>query len=128
MLFRWRPQDPLLHRKLAAYIQTGRPTLITDNLVVALAGTVDLTAANAHVLVVGTSPAAMLAAPQPLFRELRSALIAPLHNFTLWQAPTNFLSFHPFSDGERRQVCEHSSLQPHFATVPFGFVDTLRVC
>ena len=32
-------------------------------------------------------------------RAVRSSMIAPLHNFTLWQAPTNFLSFHPFSDG-----------------------------
>ena len=98
-------KDPLLPRKLSAYIASGRTTLVTDHLAKALArqqANVELSVANVHTLTVGESPAAMLDMPQKSFRALRSAMLKGMGggaNFTLQQAPTNFLSFHPFSDG-----------------------------
>jgi hypothetical protein len=95
-------KDPLLPRKLAAYVKSGRPTLVTDHLAEALKDQLDLsTATNVHLLAVGKSPAAMLAQPPQKLRELRSAMLAGVGrgDITLWQAPTNFISLHPFSDG-----------------------------
>jgi hypothetical protein len=59
-------KDPLLIQKLGAYAATGRPTLVTDNLVKALDGQLDLSSHNVHTLTVGASggPSGMLNAPQ----------------------------------------------------------------
>lgn len=60
-------KDPLLIQKLGAYAASGRPTLVTDNLVKALDGQLDLSSSrNVYTLTVGArgGPAGMLNAPQ----------------------------------------------------------------
>ena len=74
--------------------------MVSDNLAAALQlNDTTLGRDNVYVLEVGESPAGMLANPQVGLRAVRSAMLKPLGpNLTLFQAPTNFVSFHPFSD------------------------------
>ena len=69
---------PKLPASLAAFIASGKPTLVTDGLAKRLEGKVDLGAANVHVLAVhGQSEVAAGAAAGDL-DAIRSPMLEPL--------------------------------------------------
>ncbi|MHB1036840.1 MAG: hypothetical protein ACYC35_19185 [Pirellulales bacterium] len=71
-------KDNDLAPKLAAFIQAGKPVLVTDGLAQRLAGKVDLKAPNVHVLAVKGEPKSLLELPQEMLDSLRAPLLKPL--------------------------------------------------
>ncbi len=85
-----------LAKRLTAFVETGRPVLITDGLARRISGKVELAATNIHVLRVSGNPVSLLEMPQRHLDELRGRLLEPL-GFTL-KAPAD-VALYPFSDG-----------------------------
>ena len=71
-------KDPGLPGKLAAFIASGKPVLLTDGLAKQLAGKVNLSAANVHLLPVNGDPKSLLELPQAELDALRAAASAAL--------------------------------------------------
>ena len=89
-------KDPELATKLASYVATGRPVLLTDGLARHLEGKVVTRAANVHIAPVKGDPKALLGLPQATIDALRAPLLEPLsRRFT---AP-NRVALYLFSDG-----------------------------
>ena len=89
-------KDPDLPGKLAAFIASGKPVLITDGLARQLAGKVKLDVPSVHILPVKGDPKSLLELPQAELDASRSAILRPLgHRF---HAP-NRVAFYLFADG-----------------------------
>ncbi|NLF73900.1 MAG: hypothetical protein GX575_33240 [Candidatus Anammoximicrobium sp.] len=89
-------KDAELPTRLAKFIASGRPVLLTDGLKEELAGKLDLSPGNVHVLAVRGEPKRLLDLPQQELDRLRAPLLRPLgHNL---RAP-NRMGFYPFADG-----------------------------
>ena len=71
-------KDPELPAKLARFIASGKPVLLTDGLAKRLAGKVDLTAANVQVIPVRGDPKRLLELPQKELDALRLPLLRSL--------------------------------------------------
>ena len=71
-------KDPDLATKLAAYVATGRPVLLTDGLARRLEENVAAGASNVHVLPVKGDPKGLLGLPQATLDALRAPLLEPL--------------------------------------------------
>jgi hypothetical protein len=81
--------------ELTAYLKTGRPVLLTDDLAHDLQGTVDLTASNAHLLAVGGDPSFLLGLSRAEVEEIRQPMLAPFH--TVFHGP-NHVGLYLFAD------------------------------
>ena len=82
--------------KLAAFIKTGKPVLLTDGLVQTLTNKVKLDASNVRVLAVRGEPKSLLQLQQKELDELRARLVRPFQaSFT---AP-NQVALYLFRDG-----------------------------
>ncbi len=88
--------DPGFPGKLAAFIKTGRPVLITDGLVRKLEGKIGLQASNVAVLPVKGAPDSLLAFDEGALSALRAPLLVPLK--TVFKAP-NRVALYLFEDG-----------------------------
>ncbi len=82
--------------RLAEYVASGRPVLLTDGLAAKLAGQIDLARDNVRVLTVAGNPKRLLDLPQQKLDDLRAPLLRPLGH-TL-RAPGR-VAFYPFADG-----------------------------
>jgi hypothetical protein len=71
-------KDPDLPAKLARFIASGKPVLLTDGLVEQLAGKVNLTAANVQMIPVRGEPKRLLSLSQKELDALRTPLLQPL--------------------------------------------------
>jgi hypothetical protein len=100
-------KDPELATKLAAFVATGRPVLITDGLARRLEGKVPAGASNVHVLPVKGEPKALLELPQATLDALRAPLLDPLSR--RFEAP-NRVALYLFSD--RSWVVENFNDEP----------------
>ncbi len=89
-------KDTQFASRLAAFIKTGKPVLITDGLAARLGDQVYLKAANLQVLEVKGSPKSLLDLPQERVDALRAPLLRPLK--TDLRAPAG-VAFYPFRDG-----------------------------
>jgi hypothetical protein len=89
-------KDADLPAKLARFIASGKPVLLTNGLMDQLAGKVDLTAANVHTIPVRGEPKRLLDLPQQVLDQLRVPLLHPLGH-TL-RAPSR-VAFYLFADG-----------------------------
>ena len=85
--------------KLAAFIKTGKPVLLTDGLAQQLGGKVRLDAPNVHVLPVKGDPKSLLQLAQRELDDLRTPLLLPF-KATL-KAP-NQVALYLFRDGSFR--------------------------
>ncbi len=88
-------KDPDLAKRLAAYVATGRPVLLTDGLARRLEGNVAAGASNVHVLPVKGDPKALLGLPQDTLDALRAPLLEPLSR--RFEAP-NRVALYLFAD------------------------------
>ncbi len=70
-------KDPALPEKLAAFIASGRPVLVTDGLAKLLGERVKLDRPNVQVLEVKRDPKSLLARPQAELDALRAPLLKP---------------------------------------------------
>jgi hypothetical protein len=77
--------DPNLAGELAAFVKSGRPTLVTDGLAARLRGRVDLDLPNVQVLAVNGKPLSLLQRDQPALDAMRGPLLAAFH--TSFRAP-----------------------------------------
>ncbi len=93
--------------KLSAFIQSGKPVLLTDGLVAALAGRIPLNAPNVHVLKVNGDPQSLLQLSQAKLDELRASMLQPFK--TTFRAP-NRVAPYLFKDGS--WVVENFNDQP----------------
>ena len=100
-------KDPALDGRLAGFIASGRPVLLTDGLARALEGRVDLAGANVRVLPVGGDPKSLLALPQDRLDTLRAPLLKPFK--ATFKAP-NRVALYLFEDGSR--VVENFTDEP----------------
>ena len=100
-------KDPDLATKLAAYVATGRPVLLTDGLAKRLEGNVATGASNVHVLPVKGDPKSLLELPQATLDALRAPLLQPLSR--RFEAP-NRVALYLFSD--RSWVVENFNDEP----------------
>jgi hypothetical protein len=82
--------------KLGAFIQAGKPVLITDGLAQRLANRMKLDGANLQILPVKQNPASLLLLDQKQLDELRARLLAPLK--ASFRAP-NRVALYLFADG-----------------------------
>jgi hypothetical protein len=89
-------KDAELPARLAKFIASGRPVLVTDGLKEKLSGKVDLSAANVHVLAVGGEPKRLLDLPQKELDSLRAAMLRPLGHSL--RCPSR-VAYYPFADG-----------------------------
>ena len=89
-------KDGDLPAKLAKFIATGKPVLLTDGLAQRLEGKVDTHAANVRVLPVKGNPRSLLQMPQAELDELRAALLRPLK--ISFRAPAG-VALYAFADG-----------------------------
>ncbi len=69
--------DPTFARQLDAYLQNGRPTLITDGLAKRLDGRVNLDRQNVHVLPVNGDPKTVWSLPTERIQKIRTAMLRP---------------------------------------------------
>jgi hypothetical protein len=100
-------KDPALVPQLKAFIQSGRPVLLTDGLAERLANQVDLGATNVQGLSVKGEPKSLLDRPQAQLDALRRPLLQPFgHTF---EAP-NKVALYLFRDGS--WVVENFNDQP----------------
>ena len=89
-------KNPDLANRLAAFIKSGKPVLLTDGLAGRLAGRVKLKAPNVQVLQVKGDPKSLLTLPQAELDALRAPLLQALgHRF---QAPGK-VGLYLFDDG-----------------------------
>jgi hypothetical protein len=70
-------KDPGLEAKLAAFVATGRPVLLTDGLAKRLEGKVSLQAPNVHILPVKGDPKSLLSLSGAALDGLRAPLLKP---------------------------------------------------
>ena len=89
-------KDAGLVAKLAKFIATGKPVLLTDGLAQSLAGQVDTHAANVRILAVNGNPKSLLQLPQAELDALRSMLLRPLQ--LSFRAPSR-VALYAFADG-----------------------------
>jgi len=89
-------KDPQFAEKLAAFIDAGRPVLITDGLAQKLAGRVRLDVPTVTILPVKGNPKSLLEMSQVDLDRLREPLLAPLGR--RFEAP-NRVAFYVFTDG-----------------------------
>ena len=89
-------KDAQFAAKLAAFIKTGKPVLVTDGLARRLTNAVNLAAANVQILPVKGSPKSLLDLPQSQVDELRASLLRPLK--TRLRAPVG-VALYLFLDG-----------------------------
>ncbi len=89
-------KDPDLISELGAFIQAGKPVLLTDGLAKALADRCDLRAADVHILSVKGDPKSLLELSQGELDGLRAPLLRPLK--ASFHAP-NRVGLYLFSDG-----------------------------
>ena len=89
-------KDQELPRRLAAYVASNRPVIVTDGLARRLAGVVDWKAPLVRVLPVGGNPAALLALPQAEIDALRAPALAALSR--VFRAPAR-VALYLFADG-----------------------------
>ena len=82
--------------RLAGFIASGKPVLLTDGLREKLDGKVELSAAKVHVLAVRGEPKRLLEMSQKELDGLRAPLLRPLGHSL--RAP-NRVAFYPFADG-----------------------------
>lgn len=88
-------KDPDLPAKLARFIASGKPVLLTDGLADRLAGKLNLTAANVHVISVRGEAKQLLELPQKELDALRLPLLQPLA--TSFHAPSR-VALYLFAD------------------------------
>jgi hypothetical protein len=89
-------KDPNLSTQLAAFINAGKPTLVTDGLAKRLKGHVALNVANVQIVPVRGEPKRLLKLPQAKLDGLRKLVLQPLrHSF---QAPHR-VALYLFADG-----------------------------
>ena len=69
--------DPTFPRKLDAYLERGRPTLVTDGLAKRLNGRVNLDRDNVHVLAVNGDPKTVWSLPAKRIEAIRTAMLRP---------------------------------------------------
>jgi hypothetical protein len=89
-------KDAQFPAELQSYIASGKPVLITDGLAAALAGKVNLTAPNVHVLTVKGDPKSLLTLDQPALDALRAPLLKPIGR--QFKAPPR-VAFYAYADG-----------------------------
>ncbi len=89
-------KDPELAVKLAAFIESGRPVLITDGLARRLEGKVELAKPNVHLLPVRGDPKSLLTMPAEEVNALRAPMLRPFR--VALQAP-NHVALYLFKDG-----------------------------
>ena len=89
-------KDPELPARLARFIASGKPVLLTDGLAAQLVGKVNLTAANVHTIAVASEPKRLLELPQKELDSLRLPLLRPLG--TSLRAPAR-VALYLFADG-----------------------------
>ncbi|MGQ9651869.1 MAG: hypothetical protein ACUVXJ_17330 [Phycisphaerae bacterium] len=89
-------KDAELPTHLAKFIASGRPVLLTDGLKEKLAGKLDLSPGNVHVLPVRGEPKGLLDLSEQELDDLRAPLLRPLGHPL--RAP-NRVAFYPFADG-----------------------------
>jgi hypothetical protein len=89
-------KDPNFATELTQFIASGKPVLLTDGLADQLAGKVNLTAANVHVIAIHGDPARLLELPQQQLDELRAPLLHPLGSS--FRAPGH-VALYLFADG-----------------------------
>jgi hypothetical protein len=89
-------KDAELPARLTKFIASGKPVLVTDGLKEKLAGKVDLSGANVHVLAVRGEPKRLLELSQKEVDDLRAPLLRPSGHAL--RAP-NRVAFYPFADG-----------------------------
>jgi hypothetical protein len=88
-------KDPELASKLATFIKTGRPVLLTDGLAKSLSDRIKLDAANVHVLPVNGSLKSLLELGPKELDGVRAPLLRPFH--TTFHAP-NRVALYLFHD------------------------------
>jgi len=89
-------KDARLPDRLAAFIRSGKPVVLTDGLAERLRGRVQLGATNVQVWAVRGSPKSLLAWPQDKVDALRAPLVRPFA--VRLRAPVG-VAFYPFRDG-----------------------------
>jgi hypothetical protein len=89
-------KDPQFVEKLAAFIDAGRPVLLTDSLAQKLAGKVRLDVPTVQILPVKGNPKSLLEMSQAELDRLRGPLLAPLGR--RFEAP-NGVALYVFADG-----------------------------
>jgi len=89
-------KDAELPERLAKFIASGKPVLVTDGLKGKLTGKANLSAGNVHVLAVRGDPKRLLDLSQNELDGLRAPLLRPLRHSL--RAP-NRVAFYPFADG-----------------------------
>ncbi|MFO1497337.1 MAG: hypothetical protein U1G07_02890 [Verrucomicrobiota bacterium] len=89
-------KDPSFPAKLTAFIQAGKPVLITDGLAQQLAGKVDLTPRHVCQLPVKGDPKSLLGWSRETIDPLRAQLLAPFQ--TRFEGPP-LVSLYLFADG-----------------------------
>ena len=89
-------KDEAFPGKLAAFVRSGRPVLVTDGLAARLQGRLDLSATNVSVLPVDGNPKSLLNLSQDRLDTLRAPLLRPFK--TTFRAP-NRVGLYLFGDG-----------------------------
>lgn len=89
-------KDPTFPEKLARYIVTGRPVLLTEGLAAKLPSTINLHAGNVHRINTGKDPKVLLAMSQPEIDTLRASMLAPFH--VTFSGP-NSVGLYLYADG-----------------------------
>jgi hypothetical protein len=89
-------RDPELARKLARFVASGKPVLLTDGLAGQLSGKMNLTAANVQFLPVKGDPKSLLELGQTSLDALRAKLLARLG--IAFKAPAR-VALYRFDDG-----------------------------
>jgi hypothetical protein len=89
-------KDPGLAAKLATFVASGKPVLLTDGLANRLAGKLALDAPNVHILAVKGDPKSLLDLPEAALNALRAPLLAPFSR--RFEAP-NRVALYLFEDG-----------------------------
>ncbi|HKI34365.1 MAG TPA: beta-L-arabinofuranosidase domain-containing protein [Gemmataceae bacterium] len=100
-------KDPKLAEKLAAFVASGKPVLVTDGLAKALGGKVTLDAPNVAVLPVKGDPKSLLALSQEAADKLRAPLLKPLGR--RFESPAR-VALYLFEDGS--DVIENFNAAP----------------
>lgn len=100
-------KDPEFPSKLARYVRTGKPVLLTDGLMLGLAGRMRLDAPNVFILPVHGDPKSLLTLGQETLDGIRAPLLRPFK--CRFSAP-NRVALYLFRDGSR--VVENFNDQP----------------
>jgi hypothetical protein len=89
-------KDPQFVEKLAAFVSSGRPVLVTDGLAQKLSGKVRLDVPSVQILPVKGNPKSLLEMPQADLDRFRESLLAPLGR--RFDSP-NRVALYVFADG-----------------------------